>query len=117
MSTCCLLFSKKIHRAVADKEDRELMAETREPEEVTQEVGVGCSDVCPPAGLIGADKYDYKYLCTPSMPWSEGGVAPPKFLAKVLWSSGRFRARAAGRECQGAPIGRGLLLAQTGRGA
>ena len=23
-------------------------------EDVTQEVGVGCGDVCPPAGLIGA---------------------------------------------------------------
>ena len=58
------------------------MAEAEKDEGVNQEVGVGCADVCPPAGLIGADKYDYKYLCTPSMPWSEGGVAPPKFLAK-----------------------------------
>ena len=36
----------------------------------------------PPGGIVGADKYDYKYLCLPSMPWSEGGVAPPKFLSK-----------------------------------
>lgn len=36
----------------------------------------------PPGGIVGADKYDYKYLCLPSMPWSKGGVAPPKFLSK-----------------------------------
>ncbi len=54
----------------------------REPD-VQQEVGVGCHDVCPPAGLIGADKYDYKYLCTPSLPClAEDGVDPPLFLAK-----------------------------------
>ena len=51
-------------------------------EDVQHEVGVGCLDVCPPAGCIGADKYDYKYLCMPSLPCSEGGVNPPKFLAK-----------------------------------
>ena len=31
------------------------------------ETGAGC-DVCmPPIALVGADKYDYKYLCMPSM--------------------------------------------------
>ncbi|KAH8056279.1 xanthine transmembrane transporter [Aureococcus anophagefferens] len=50
------------------------------------ETGAGCAErrnVCmPPGGIVGADKYDYKYLCLPSMPWSKGGVAPPKFLSK-----------------------------------
>ena len=46
------------------------------------ETGAGC-DVCmPPIALVGADEYDYKYLCMPSMPWSKGGVEPPQFLAK-----------------------------------
>ena len=46
------------------------------------ETGAGC-DVCmPPIALVGADDYDYKYLCMPSMPWSKGGVEPPQFLAK-----------------------------------
>ena len=36
----------------------------------------------PPGGIVGADKYDYKYLCMPSMPWTKGGVPPPKFLSK-----------------------------------
>ena len=40
-------------------------------------------DVCmPPGGLVGMDKYDYKYLCTPSLPWTKGGVEPPQFLSK-----------------------------------
>ena len=31
------------------------------------ETGAGC-DVCmPPIALVGADDYDYKYLCMPSM--------------------------------------------------
>ncbi|KAK7232199.1 xanthine transmembrane transporter [Aureococcus anophagefferens] len=46
------------------------------------ETGVGCNVCMPPGGIVGADKYDYKYLCVPSMPWSKGGVAPPKFLSK-----------------------------------
>lgn len=33
-------------------------------------------------GLIGSKKYDYKFLCMPSMPWSKGGVEPPMFLDK-----------------------------------
>ena len=46
------------------------------------ETGAGC-DVCmPPIALVGAEDYDYKYLCMPSMPWSKGGVEPPQFLAK-----------------------------------
>ena len=46
------------------------------------ETGAGC-DVCmPPIALVGADDYDYKYLCMPSPPWSKGGVEPPQFLAK-----------------------------------
>ncbi|KAH8049091.1 xanthine transmembrane transporter [Aureococcus anophagefferens] len=46
------------------------------------ETGAGCNVCMPPGGIVGADKYDYKYLCLPSMPWSKGGVAPPKFLSK-----------------------------------
>ncbi|KAK7249243.1 xanthine transmembrane transporter [Aureococcus anophagefferens] len=36
------------------------------------ETGAGCNVCMPPGGIVGADKYDYKYLCVPSMPWSKG---------------------------------------------
>ena len=38
-----------------------------EPAMDDDETGAGC-DVCmPPIALVGADEYDYKYLCMPSM--------------------------------------------------
>lgn len=52
--------------------------------EVEEDAAAGCG-VCMmnPAtkeGCLG--KYDYKFLCMPSMPWSKGGVNPPLFLGK-----------------------------------
>jgi NCS2 family nucleobase:cation symporter-2 len=52
-------------------------------DEIEEDAMAGCG-VCKltpdKAGLIG--EYDYKYLCTPSMPWTEGGVNPPVFMKK-----------------------------------
>ena len=63
-------------------EDLEKTKPVAEPAMDDDETGAGC-DVCmPPIALVGAEDYDYKYLCMPSMPWSKGGVEPPQFLAK-----------------------------------
>eukprot|EP00965_Chrysotila_dentata_P175676 5799670-Pleurochrysis_carterae.AAC.1 len=50
-----------------------------------EEAGAGCG-VCmlkPTADdIFGFKYYDFRYLCTPSMPWRKGGVAPPVFIGK-----------------------------------
>jgi len=67
------------------------MAETKsaEPEEYVidteaEEAGAGCG-VCmiEPSldGIIGLERYDYGYLCTPTLPWA-ADVPPPMFLGK-----------------------------------
>ena len=69
-------------RESAMMEDLEKTKPVAEPAMDDDETGAGC-DVCmPPIALVGAEDYDYKYLCMPSMPWSKGGVEPPQFLAK-----------------------------------
>ena len=55
-------------------DDMEKTKPVDEPMADDDETGAGC-DVCmPPIALVGAEDYDYKYLCMPSMPWSKGGV-------------------------------------------
>jgi NCS2 family nucleobase:cation symporter-2 len=50
------------------------------------ESGAGCNvcmlDLRTERGWIGSKIYNYKYLCTWSMPWTEGGVLPPQFFGK-----------------------------------
>mmetsp|Transcript_156650 Transcript_156650/g.502832 ORF Transcript_156650/g.502832 Transcript_156650/m.502832 type:complete len:692 (+) Transcript_156650:64-2139(+) len=52
--------------------------------EVAQETGVGCGVCCwPDPDILGLKKYNYKWLCMPSLPcFSKDGVPPPVFLAK-----------------------------------
>lgn len=38
--------------------------------------------MCAVVLCVHGSKYDYKFLCMPSMPWSKGGVNPPLFLGK-----------------------------------
>jgi hypothetical protein len=48
-------------------EDLEKTKPVAEPAMDDDETGAGC-DVCmPPIALVGADDYDYTYLCMPSM--------------------------------------------------
>ena len=48
-------------------EDLEKTKPVDEPAMDDDETGAGC-DVCmPPIALVGAEDYDYKYLCMPSM--------------------------------------------------
>mmetsp|Transcript_20709 Transcript_20709/g.26808 ORF Transcript_20709/g.26808 Transcript_20709/m.26808 type:complete len:701 (-) Transcript_20709:468-2570(-) len=58
--------------------------ELTEEELAAQEKGSGCG-VCmitPDAdGIIGLNRYDYSYLCLPTMPW-KGKAEPPMFLSK-----------------------------------
>ena len=50
-------------------EDLEKTKPVAEPAMDDDETGAGC-DVClPPIALVGAEDYDYKYLCMPSMVW------------------------------------------------
>lgn len=52
--------------------------------EVEQETRAGCGVCCPPdPDVLGLKKYDYKWLCMPTLPClSKGGVPPPVFLGK-----------------------------------
>mmetsp|Transcript_34403 Transcript_34403/g.118591 ORF Transcript_34403/g.118591 Transcript_34403/m.118591 type:complete len:709 (+) Transcript_34403:71-2197(+) len=53
---------------------------------IKEEENLGCGVCCPLDlsldGVVGSKRYDYKYLCMPSMPWSKGGAEPPLFLGK-----------------------------------
>ncbi|KAJ8598833.1 hypothetical protein CTAYLR_008546 [Chrysophaeum taylorii] len=73
--------ASEIEATTAESEEA---AESRELTE--EEAGAGCG-VCmiEPSwdGIIGFKRYNYKYLCTPSVPClTEGGVEPPMFLGK-----------------------------------
>jgi len=50
------------------------------------ESGAGCNVCCvdlkSEEGWLGLKKYDYKFLCMPSMPWTKGGVSPPMWFGK-----------------------------------
>jgi len=59
------------------------MAEQQKMEAPDEAEMVGCRVCCPPdPDILGLKKYDYKWLCMPTLPCTAAGAAAPPFMSK-----------------------------------